>query len=353
MESSNNKIYWLGKHFQLKTDNNKPWFSPFGKLPSYIINYLQEKGWIKDNPDILHIPIFSFMTRKSGDFHWTSPHPIIRQLPISASDQLDDKILMFTNLQACDKIYFLPETFLSIDEFKQHNQNINSEKNELLFYVKHKWGVKGKSVKVFRSLSEIEEMNSKAAFKEGQHLIQREIQPFLLNGRKFVIRVHVLITTNSFAIYVYKDCIVLEHRIEYALNDTRKEVHVSSAGKNLPKPYLLSDLTDLYDQLYEQIKLIARDTIEPIKGTIVENFNEKLHLYHLFGYDFIVQNDLKVKLLEINSYPALGNGTMNDVPRNIFKNILLDLINLVVLPVTHKVSFENGGFDRVDDYIII
>ena len=49
----------------------------------------------------------------------------------------------------------------------------------------------------------------KKHFVMGQHVIQQEVMPYLINGRKFVIRAHVLLTLNPIEVYVHKNCIIL------------------------------------------------------------------------------------------------------------------------------------------------
>ena len=68
-------------------------------------------------------------------------------------------------------------------------RNIINFKNEyeILYFVRHKLGVRGKSVYPITDINEI-----RRVFKENQHIIQREVEPFLINERKFVIRAHVL-----------------------------------------------------------------------------------------------------------------------------------------------------------------
>ena len=52
--------------------------------------------------------------------------------------------------------YLIPKTFIDLNSFEKYffEQN-DSDKNENLFFVKHKYGVKGKSVLPLRKLSDI------------------------------------------------------------------------------------------------------------------------------------------------------------------------------------------------------
>jgi len=213
-----------------------------------------------------------------------------------------------------------------------------------LFFIKHKWGVKGKSVTPSSNISQI-----KKKFKENQHIIQIEVKPMLLNKRKFVIRSHVLLKYNPdsskehIQMYIHKNCIVLEHSLEYDANISNPAIHISSLGKSgsHPTPYLLT--SSLYEESFPQMKKIAGETLSII-SKFIENEKINSYLYHLFGYDFIIRDDGIVVLLEVNSYPALGNGTMSKVPKFIFEEILKDFLNLTVLPITEGIDAACGGF---------
>ncbi len=48
--------------------------------------------------------------------------------------------------------------------------------------------------------------------------------------------------------------------------------------------------------------------------------------------------------LQVNAYPAIASGTMAGVDRQVFTDLLQDLLTLVVLPVTDGAAPEPGGF---------
>ena len=64
----------------------------------------------------------------------------------------------------------------------------------------------------------------------------------------------------------------------------------------------------------------------------------------MFGYDFMVTKDSKLVLLEINANPAIASGTMANVPKEIYHQLLIDVLKIVVLPVTNGVKIDTGDF---------
>uniref|UniRef100_A0A0G4HR11 Tubulin--tyrosine ligase n=1 Tax=Chromera velia CCMP2878 TaxID=1169474 RepID=A0A0G4HR11_9ALVE len=53
-------------------------------------------------------------------------------------------------------------------------------------------------------------------------------------------------------------------------------------------------------------------------------------LYQLMGLDFVIDEKGRVVLLEVNTYPALGDGTMSAVPTGVYRSLLDDFIVLVL-----------------------
>ena len=87
-------IYWHGRHPQLG------WGSPLGKLHRGGLAHLHEHGWRQvsfnaetDAADCATLPAMSWATRRAGlDFAADEViAPIVRQLPQTCTDVLDDK----------------------------------------------------------------------------------------------------------------------------------------------------------------------------------------------------------------------------------------------------------------------
>ena len=284
---------------------------------------------------------------------------------------------------------------------------LNNPSKPLVWFVKHKNGVKGQAVHVFKDLNTAYEwllqINKKAtkpnikpdtnAIQKScltpadDYVIQQEVHPpMILNNHKFVIRAHVLLTLDNLNdrtifndnVYLNKNMICLEYGDE--LDDESKTTsveldpsqYISSCGKKNSRlnPYLISGnlYSKIFPQMVDIVSVIHRHvhlecmipsiaeiqnnnliTEKSCKGAITRrnSSNEtisNLHHYHLFGYDFMVTKEFKLVLLEVNANPAIASGTMKDVPKNVYHQLLLDVLNLVVLPVTNGAKKELGDF---------
>jgi len=217
-------------------------------------------------------------------------------------------------------------------------------------------------------------------------VIQQEVYPpMTLNNRKFVIRAHVLLTLDILDsskviqdnVYLNRNLIVLEFGNEFGKEskqtkdklDRNHYISSSTKIKSRPKPYIMSG--DIYHEIFRQmIDIVSRihrnihlkhivssiikdhDSLKMQKyceneKSVVNNLNEtinNLHYYHLFGYDFMVTEDSKLFLLEVNANPAIASGTMKDVPKCVYHDLLHDVLKLVVLPVTNGLKKETGSF---------
>ena len=219
------------------------------------------------------------------------------------------------------------------------------------------------------------------------YIIQQEVYPpMILNNHKFVIRAHVLLTLDNLKdnlsvhnnVYINKTIICLEYGNEHQQEtkttndnfDFNNYISSNSKIRSNPKPYVMSG--DMYTKLFPQmIDIVStihhqihlkhmipsiieyyncikiNDFCADDETTKIDNFDvsfSKLHYYHLFGYDFMVTKDAKLVLLEVNANPAIASGTMSNVPKEVYHQLLLDVLKIVVFPVTNGATKETGNF---------
>ena len=68
----------------------------------------------------------------------------------------------------------------------------------------------------------------------------------------------------------------------------------------------------------------------------------------MLGYDVALDVALAPRLLEINSHPAIGDGTMSGVPPAVYTRLVGDVLTLLVLPALDGVQPLAGGFEPVE-----
>lgn len=85
------------------------------------------------------------------------------------------------------------------------------------------------------------------------------------------------------------------------------------------------------------------DSVKSVKGKLVR----QNYTFELFGYDFILDEDLNLVLIEVNTNPCLEES--NNLLRNMVPRMLDDMLNLTLDPIfnsgesKYKSSFKLAG----------
>ena len=72
------------------------------------------------------------------------------------------------------------------------------------------------------------------------------------------------------------------------------------------------------------------------------------HLYAVLAFDWAVDTAGGLCLLEVNSHPAIGDGTMSHVPTRVYTRLVTDVLSLLVLPALEGCEAQPGGFKPID-----
>ena len=159
------------------------------------------------------------------------------------------------------------------------------------------------------------------------YIIQKYIQnPLLINKRKFDIRCYALITSfaNHIQGYLFKDGYLRTSCKDFSLKNTKdKFIHLTNDaiqkhhedyGKFEPGNKLsyfdfqkflnsIESNKNFLEDMYPQIINIVTNSIACVKTIL--NPDVKLHSFEILGYDFMIDEDFKVWLIEINTNPCL------------------------------------------------
>ena len=109
----------------------------------------------------------------------------IRPYPRHVTDVLDDKLRLFNlfiHYQNDNNTESILPTHISSPE---------KASSDCLYFVKHRYGAQGKSVYVYNK-SDLQSWWDRSTTNRQDFVIQQEVLPELYNGRKFVLRSHIL-----------------------------------------------------------------------------------------------------------------------------------------------------------------
>ncbi|XP_050438354.1 probable tubulin polyglutamylase ttll-15 isoform X2 [Adelges cooleyi] len=204
-------------------------------------------------------------------------------------------------------------------------------------------------------------------FNSSGTFIQEYIDnPLLIDGYKFDIGVYTIITSiNPLRVYMYNGDILFRFCPEkyepfdannidkYVIGDdylptwkvpslkkyyvdqgASMKVSVESHLKTLGK-----DATKIWDQLEDAIRVVCLEKESKIKN-LMSNYESKTNFFEMARFDFVVDDNLKVYIMEVNMSPNLSSA---HYPQNrlLYEQVLFNLFAIVGL--TH--------FERKQDSI--
>jgi len=187
-------------------------------------------------------------------------------------------------------------------------------------------------------------------------VIQKYIEkPLLYNGRKFDIRMWAVMTWKN-ELYFYRPGYLRTSSDLYSLDAKINYVHLTNNclqqyGKNygiyeegntiefaMFKEYLKKKYPDYnidFDiDILSRIKDLMIDSYLSVKEGL--NPNKRKNCFELLGFDFLIDEDFRVWLIEVNTNPYLG--VPNKFIRGLLPKMLNDLFELVLDPYTKPVN---------------
>ncbi|KAM7537304.1 hypothetical protein Aperf_G00000069149 [Anoplocephala perfoliata] len=232
----------------------------------------------------------------------------------------------------------------------------------------------GKGIFLFRKLKDIEawkrnapfnavtrtESNADADEKEvpEHYVVSRYIDnPYLIGGRKFDLRVYVLVTS-PLKVWVYRDGFARFSNVGFSMDSLDDQyVHLTNVAIQKTAPdydavkgckwsicrlrrYMIAKHGDeKVKKLFREIDKIFMVSLLSVQQVMI---NDK-HCFELYGYDILVDDNLKPWLLEINASPSLTASSSEDY--NLKLNLLGDTLSVIDME-----GRLNGDERRVGDF---
>lgn len=175
-------------------------------------------------------------------------------------------------------------------------------------------------------------------------------RPLLLNKRKFDIRAYMLVAnTTPYLVLGHKEFYARLSCEDYTTEEGRREdrfVHLTNVAIQRKHPDYVAQKDDIVwsrerftehlegelsfpkgtveQKLWPEIKMIMKHVFDSAKG----QFERKLGYFDLFGMDFILDEDLKPWLLELNTNPAMW--TSCTVTKNLCPEVIKTTVDVVL-----------------------
>jgi hypothetical protein len=220
------------------------------------------------------------------------------------------------------------------DYHKELTPSKHCEKN--LWIVKPHSLNQGRGIEIFNNLYEIQEFLND---RRSVYVVQKYLEkPMLYYNRKFDIRVWCLITCEG-DVYFYKYGYIRTSSEDFNLSHNAKYVHLTNncfqcngekygkfeEGNTLSFEKFNEYLSSIYPgatletHILPRIKDLMIDCFMSVMRDI--NSNKRQNCFELLGYDFMIDEDLRVWLIECNENPYIG------LPNAYIKEMLPRMLN--------------------------
>ncbi|XP_005096344.1 probable tubulin polyglutamylase TTLL9 isoform X2 [Aplysia californica] len=327
------------------------------------LNTQEEYNYFPENSKVSHFRNFYELTRKN--LMVKNLKRLRRSLEREAGK---------AEAQKCDffpSTYELPSEYhIFVDEFRRCPGTI--------WIMKPIAKSQGKGIFLFRKLKDITDWKRGVEYQppiqsvgDGApqqietYVVQRYIEnPYLIGGRKFDIRVYVLVTSYSpLKAWLYRAGFARFANTRYSLDSIDDNyVHLTNVAIQKTAPdydpekgckwstqQLRQYLTAKHGQtavkaLFQQMTNIFVLSLQSCQRVII---NDK-HCFELYGYDILIDSNLKPWLIEINASPSLTASSKEDYELKF--GLLNDVLN--VLDLENKLSGKEkriGLFDLMWD----
>ena len=237
---------------------------------------------------------------------------------------------------------YIPKVKSLLDALKQYlpQYELNGFRN--IWILKPSNLSRGRGVTCVDSLEPIEE--SLNATNDTGVIVQKYIEnPLIINKRKFDIRQWVLVTSlNPLTIWMWKEPYLrfgAEDYIMDDLNNIYSHLTNNSIAKHSEQYKKEKNFEGDMWTCFDFAKYIGQEKWEEIhekiKNAIICSFYaihqeifQRTNSHELYGYDFMIDENYNVYLIEVNASPALDYSTK--ITEMLVKDMVKDLIELVI-----------------------
>jgi tubulin polyglutamylase TTLL1 len=268
--------------------------------------------------------------------------------------------------------YVLPGDYsLFVEEFRRNPCS--------MWIMKPSGGAQGKGIFIINKLQQIKKWSKKVDAKNQKvetYVVSRYIhEPLLIGGKKFDMRIYVLVTSyRPLQVFLHADGFARFCNVKYdndlsqidnpfihltnvSVQKTNDEYNDQHGGK-----WTVSNLR-LYlegtrgmeptKRLFDEITQIVILSLKAVQGVMI---NDR-HCFECYGYDIIIDANLKPWLVEVNASPSLSATTRSD--RMMKSTLINDVLDVAVpLDIAESVKDPNnkpntrqcsGGFQLLYD----
>ncbi|XP_048873581.1 probable tubulin polyglutamylase TTLL9 isoform X1 [Brienomyrus brachyistius] len=320
-------------------------------------------GWLRENFD------HSYMEEHVRICHFRNYYELTRKnLMVKNLKRYRKTLEREVGHMEAAKCDFFPCTFelpseyhLFVEEFKRNPKST--------WIMKPVARSQGKGIFLFRKLKDIMDWKKDGSRLEEQrdeaqvesYVAQRYIEnPYLIGGRKFDLRVYVLVSSYlPLKAWLYRDGFARFSNTRFSLSSIEDQyIHLTNVAVQKTAPdydpergckwqmqqlrrYLTAKHgAQAVETLFRDIDNVFVHSLQSVQKVII---NDK-HCFELYGYDILLDQDLKPWLIEVNASPSLTPSSQQDYEMKC--RLLEDTLHVVDMEgrLTGREK-QVGGFD--------
>ena len=202
--------------------------------------------------------------------------------------------------------------------------------------------------KVKKLKFETKSSNDNTTTENQTYVISKYLEdPLLICHKKFDLRLYVLVTSfHPLKVWLFKQGFcrfcnekysvdvndidnIYIHLTNVAIQKKYEKYNSSNGGKwNIKNLKLYIEMNYGYEKArncFQEINNIIINSLKAVQGVI----HSDKHCYECYGYDIILDSNIKPWLIEVNSSPSLCTTTLGD--KILKKRLISDLIKYIIL----------------------
>jgi len=317
---------------------------------------------------VLEINGFRFTDKHSWNIIWTSGHakPYLYEglneyqkvnhfpgsFEITRKDKLCENIVQRQQKYGKANFNIIPDTYVLPDEFSdfyEHYRELEKISAPNLWILKPNASSRGRGIKLITDTNDV-------PIDESCVISRYVYNPFLINGLKFDMRIYVVLTSiDPLRIYVYNEGLTrfctekydpnmkenrFSHLTNYSVNK-KNEKFISNKradADDVGQKWSLSALNKYLDkhkvdteQVWARIYDLIIRTFIACEPSLQQAYKKtavcRTNCFELFGFDVLLDDELKPWLMEVNLSPSLACESPLD--QQVKSNLIADLFTLV------------------------
>ncbi|CAD8087466.1 unnamed protein product [Paramecium sonneborni] len=326
-----------------------------------------EKEWIHEVMDHTHLQPNQKINHFRNHYELTRKDLMIKNLKRYKKNlEREGKQEDANNYNFYPLTFHLPSEYpIFFEEFKRQSQNGDTK---TAWIMKPIGKSQGKGIFIFNKIQQISQWKNTLRYNQDNpqaeaYIVQKYLaDPLLIGGKKFDMRIYLLCTSyQPLTLYLYRTGFARFTHHRYDNEDiTNTYVHLTNVaiqktsdnydeklgGKwNLQtlKLYLMAKYgQEKVAETFYNIQMLMIRSLQAVQKIII---NDK-HCFELYGFDILLDAQLKPWLLEVNASPSMTSNTPIDFELKC--GLLDDVFTIIDLEKVLTGNEEQiGGFDLI------